>query len=104
MTSFNYAIHDGAKTFHIGFLFMHSTVAPHLSAPERESRTDPDPSLKKRLETTVRGLSTEVAVVLGGARIDLSEFLRLERGDVLVLDRRVGEALEISMGGRALFL
>ena len=41
-----------------------------------------------------------VSAVLGHARIDVGELLRLQPGSVLELDRRVGEAIDIYVNDR----
>lgn len=75
-----------------------------LSDGEEVEAPSADPKARHQLEGVVRGLAMNVAVVLGQATIDLSEFLGLQAGDVLILDRRVGEALEVKIGGKPQFL
>jgi len=60
--------------------------------------------LDRRLEGFVRSLKMAVSARLGQAVVDLGEFGNLSPGDVLVLDRRVGEPLEVTIGENTEFL
>lgn len=41
-----------------------------------------------------------ISAVLGRAQVDVANLLRLERGSVLELDRKVGEAIDIFVNNR----
>ena len=66
--------------------------------------SDPDSGARRHLESMVRDLGMGLSLRLGGATIDLAEFLRLGEGDVLVLDRRVGEPLDVNVGTERRFI
>ena len=66
-------------------------------------------ALAPEAETTTRGASdlealfdvpVKVSAVLGRARMDVGELLRLGPGAVLELDRKVGEAIDIYVNNR----
>lgn len=55
------------------------------------------------LHRSVEGVPVDVEVVLGEARLSTRDLVGLEVGDVIVLDRRVDEPLEIRVGGISKF-
>lgn len=54
---------------------------------------------KARLEGLVLEMPVEIAVTLGTVQVPLTELARLQAGDVLVLDQRVGDPLPASVAG-----
>lgn len=46
------------------------------------------------------GISMKVQVVLGGCRLPIADLLKLGRGSVIELDRRIGEPVDILVNGR----
>ncbi|MGB9866955.1 MAG: flagellar motor switch protein FliM [Bacillota bacterium] len=52
-----------------------------------------------RLKRLVGEAQVEVEVMLGEAQVDMQQLLELQRGDVIVLDRRVDEPLEVRVSG-----
>lgn len=52
-----------------------------------------------RLKKLVGEVPVEVEVMLGEAQVEMQQLLNLEQGDVIVLDRRVDEPLEVRVGG-----
>jgi flagellar motor switch protein FliM len=51
----------------------------------------------------VRALPLSIECILGTAQLRLSELARLQVGDVLLLDQRIGDDVSASVGGRQLF-
>ncbi len=45
-------------------------------------------------------IPVKIAAVLGGTNIDVSDLLQLNEGDVVELDRKVGEAIDIFVNNR----
>ena len=45
-------------------------------------------------------IPVNIAAVLGRTSLDVSELLRLDTGDVVELDRKVGEAIDIFVNNR----
>jgi flagellar motor switch protein FliN len=78
---------DGDVTVHAGL------DAPVLVEEADNSRTAAD------LEA-VFDVPVQVSAVLGRARMDVGELLRLGPGTVLELDRKVGESIDIYVNNR----
>ena len=80
-------------------------------APEEEVVVDPDadprglaepskpPTNAKELEA-VYDIPVQVSAVLGKASMQVSQLLKLGRGAVVELDRKVGEAIDIYVNNR----
>jgi len=60
---------------------------------------DPSAKMGKELEA-VYDIPVNVSAVLGRTFMDVSELLKLEEGNVLELDRKVGEAIDIFVNNR----
>jgi flagellar motor switch protein FliM len=69
------------------------------SAPE----LIPAPIIAARRETIVSNLPIVVEVVLGSAKLNLSQLSHLQAGDVLLLDQQSDEAITARAGGKDLF-
>jgi len=70
---------------------------PQAQAPAAEApRT---PSNAKELEA-VYDIPVQVSAVLGTATMQVSQLLKLGRGAVVELDRRVGEAIDVYVNNR----
>ena len=69
--------------------------------PEMEVEDDrsPPPSNAKELEA-VYDIPVQVSAVLGKATMQVSQLLKLGRGAVVELDRKVGEAIDIYVNNR----
>lgn len=65
----------------------------------KEATTEHIQTLQKRIEKT----PLAVTALLGQATISLRELLDLQRGDVVALDHRVSEPLQIFVGSRSKF-
>lgn len=59
------------------------------------------PQRNQNLETILR-IPVTVQVVLGSATMPVSNLLKLGRGAVVALDRRVGEPVDIIVNGRVI--
>ena len=72
---------------------------PPAPAPEAESFTADMPRSAADLEA-VFDIPVQVSAVLGKASMQVSQLLRLGRGAVVELDRKVGEAIDIYVNNR----
>ena len=70
---------------------------PQPQAPAAE--TPRAPSNAKELEA-VYDIPVQVSAVLGTATMQVSQLLKLGRGAVVELDRRVGEAIDVYVNNR----
>lgn len=73
-----------------------ATAAPDTSAPaedEDETRTAAD--LQPVFDVPVN-----ITAVLGRTNIEVADLLKLDEGDVVELDRKVGEAIDIFVNNR----
>ncbi len=65
----------------------------------RAASADPD-AMRARLRTWLESAPVAVQARLGTASVGLGDLLALERGDIVVLDRAVGEAIDVSVDGQ----
>ncbi len=72
-------------------------VDPSSLAPDKDGGT---PSRSAADLEAVFDVPVQVSAVLGRARMDVGELLRLGPGTVLELDRKVGEAIDIYVNNR----
>lgn len=63
--------------------------------PEEPPQPTPDP----RLQELVRGVPVELTVELGRAQLTMTQLADLERGDVVLLDQRIGQPLTALVDG-----
>lgn len=80
---------------------------PNLDAGGSLAEPDPspvptgEPSAKSAVDLeAVFDVPVQVSAVLGRARMDVADLLRLGPGAVLELDRKVGEAIDIYVNNR----
>lgn len=60
-----------------------------------------DADLKEELPSRlIDHVEVDVEVVLGDARMSISDLTKLDRGDVVKVDRKLSEAAEIRVNGR----
>jgi flagellar motor switch protein FliN/FliY len=72
-------------------------LAPDAGLPTEES----EPSARSAAELApVYDVPVHIRAVLGKSQMDVSNLLRLGRGSVIELDRRVGEAVDIYVNNR----
>lgn len=62
--------------------------------------TPVSPLIRERYEDTVRTVDVELRAELGRTRLPVSELLNLEVGDVIPLQRRVSEPIQVFIGTR----
>ena len=67
--------------------------------PEQEAAEGAKPRSAKELEA-VYDIPVQVSAVLGKATMQVSQLLKLGRGTVVELDRKVGEAIDIYVNNR----
>src|SRR6476659_5604213 len=73
-------------------------VVPRADAP---AAADPDDASRSAADLeAVFDVPVQVSAVLGRARMDVGELLKLGPGAVLELDRKVGEAIDIYINNR----
>ena len=76
---------------------------PNMPLNELESSADPQaeqkPQSAKDLEA-VYDIPVQISAVLGRANMQVSQLLKLGRGAVVELDRKVGEAIDIYVNNR----
>lgn len=70
------------------------------AGPQREARQEP-PSATGNLDVIMR-IPVSVQVVLGSATMSVSGLVKLGRGAVIPLDRRVGEPVDVVVNGRVI--
>jgi flagellar motor switch protein FliN/FliY len=76
-----------------------SLTLTELEANAGEAPKDGPPVNVNDLDA-VYGIPVEVAAVLGKAEMNVSHLLKLGRGAVIELDRKVGEAIDIYVNNR----
>ena len=76
-----------------------SVTFEEMAAPERESGPSVGEKTASDLEA-VFDVPVRISVVLGRARVPVSSLLKLDVGNVVELDRQVGEAVEIYVNER----
>lgn len=104
MVRFSTRLNEGDHGGELTLLLQQETVAALLT-PEVPKREPPERrEVNQRVERVVRSMGLSLSVRLGAATVDLAEFGRLARGDVLVLDRRMSEPIEVLIGDRVEFL
>ena len=79
------------------------TETQNLQLDELDNETPPPPDNRpqnaKELEA-VYDIPVQISAVLGRATMQVSQLLKLGRGAVVELDRRVGEAIDIYVNNR----
>src|SRR3954469_3178771 len=76
-----------------------STTTTSPAPPPPEFRDSQEGGTAKELEA-VYDISVTVSAVLGKATMQVSQLLKLGRGAVVELDRRLGEAIDIYVNNR----
>lgn len=104
VTEFRYRITEGDGAGSMTLVVQSHSLVNLLKVEDTAVIGTKDAKTKGRLENMVRDLGLRMSLRLGGATIDLAEFLRLQVGDVLVLDQRVGEPLDVRVGEQRRFV
>lgn len=75
-------------------------MAPPPSAPRVSGSDEPQPSHSASELQAVFDIPVQVQAVLGRASMQVGQLLKLGRGAVVELDRKVGEAIDIYVNNR----
>lgn len=73
------------------------------TTPRTTSHPTPDATTRGQLESLVRGMNTEVAIRLGSVQLSTPQLANLRVGDLVVLDQRVSDPLQASIGNEPRF-
>jgi len=73
--------------------------APEAGTAGEAAEGDPDQRTAADLEA-VFDVPVNIAAILGRTNMDVSDLLKLDEGDVVELDRKVGEAIDIFVNNR----
>lgn len=68
-------------------------------AEDPEQSADDSPKQLEDLEA-VFDVPVKISAVLGRTNVEISDLLELEQGDILELDRKVGEAIDLYVNNR----
>jgi flagellar motor switch protein FliN/FliY len=72
---------------------------PNPQPNELDAQAEPKPQSARDLEA-VYDIPVQISAVLGRANMQVSQLLKLGRGAVVELDRKVGEAIDIYVNNR----
>jgi flagellar motor switch protein FliM len=103
VASFDFEFQFGPERARVALLVQAESLTKLLAAPVVKPVQPQGPGQRGRLEGLVRGLDVDLRVILGHASIRIADYLELQAGDVLVLDRKVGEPLEVRAGAEHSF-
>lgn len=96
---FDLAVRLGNDSGRIQFVVQAASLTKVVSAAQQsEKRIEQVPAQRMKLESVVKNFDVKLAVVLGRATVNLKDYLRLQPGDVMILDRKVGEPLSVRAG------
>jgi flagellar motor switch protein FliN/FliY len=73
--------------------------APRRPAAEPRKAAEEAPAAGRNLEMVMR-IPVTVKIVLGSATMPVANLMKLGRGAVIPLDRRVGEPVDVAVNGR----
>lgn|SRR5436190_12732008 len=76
-----------------------ATLGPAPRKPAAEARKAPEETTSRNMEMVMR-IPVTVKIVLGSATMPVANLMRLGRGAVIPLDRRVGEPVDMVVNGR----
>ena len=76
-----------------------ATLGPAPRKPAAEARKAPEETTSRNMEMVMR-IPVTVKIVLGSATMPVANLMRLGRGAVIPLDRRVGEPVDVVVNGR----
>lgn len=100
VVAFDNEVWLGAEHGRVQLLLQASSLAEMMTAAttDRPLPLPVDEKERRGVENVVRTIDVDVRVILGAAGIELKDYLKLQAGDVLVLDRKVGEPLDVRAG------
>lgn len=67
-------------------------------------KREPSEAQRRHIDRTVRSSALPVRVVFGTATLTLEQVMRMQAGDIVVLDQRLGEPVQGFVGGKRRFL
>ncbi len=70
-----------------------------MQALEDSAGSGNAPFLRRQLDL-IRGVKVRVSVTLGGAELNVGKLFDLKNGEVITLDKRVNELLELTIDGK----
>jgi flagellar motor switch protein FliM len=76
---------------------------PMLGADAQTSSTSPERA-KAAILDAIKPSSVSIETVFGHSSISIKDMVELKAGDVIILDKTVGESIEVYLDGRALCL
>ena len=88
-----------SSTENLEFDELEGETAGGEAPPSEAAETPRPPSNAKELEA-VYDIPVQISAVLGKATMQVSQLLKLGRGAVVELDRKVGEAIDIYVNNR----
>jgi flagellar motor switch protein FliM len=92
----------GALTLCVPFTALEEHIERIGSLDERKRPEPKDmEEWRNRLESNLRHVDVGLPVFLGDAEIPISELMALEREDVIVIDKRITEPVEMPVGSDA---
>ena len=80
-----------------------ATVLTDFMGDGSNNRT-PSTEDRAKLESLVRAVPVELVVKLGEAKLDLRDLARLKSGDLILLDKKLGQPLDAVIGTRSRFV
>lgn len=98
------AFETTAGTGSCDWLLSNEYLAHLLGTTERTRIAAQDTPTRGQMEALVRGMTTEVAIRLGGVQLTAPQLAKLQVGDLVVLDQRVSEPLRATIGDEPRFL
>lgn len=102
---FEAAIEEKKYLFSLTYpYFLIEKLIPVLERDLGEAKMQANPAERLALMRNIEKISAPVIARLGLARLSVEELLNLKRGDVVLLDRRVDDNLELAVGSRTRFL
>ena len=79
--------------------FADSISQPAILARDQQAELDGGDDIAQHL-TTILQIPVAVKAVLGSTSVPIAKLMKLKRGTILPLDRRVGEPIELVVNGR----
>ena len=92
---------SGQVTLSVPFQAVKSLPPPSGDDPEADDSVAADAeTVRAGLRESLERTRVELAVLLGSADVKVQNLIKVQRGDVIVLNRRIGEALDVRVNDR----
>ncbi len=78
-------------------------LPPEAEETERAAAEGTDESMRQSLRKNLERVNVELTVLLGTADIKIARLVHLKPGDVILLDTRIGDALEVKVNDKVKF-